>query len=98
MKTTITAKSESHVIISYDDEDHSTESGTKRVTREFTRPARGGGYVIERLRNSETTQVCDKLCHRGSTLYCGENTPLVNIIRREYQAMRREEKRIANIY
>ena len=97
MKTTITAKSESHVIISYDVEDYSTESGTKRVTRKFTRPARGG-YVIEWLRNSETTQVCDKLSHRGSTLYCGENTPLVNIIRCEYQAMRREEKRFANSY
>lgn len=97
MKTTITAKSESHVIISYDVEDHSTESGTKRVTREFSRPARGG-YVIEWLRNSETTQICDKLCHRGWALYCCENTPLVNIIRNEYQAMRRAEKREANRY
>ena len=95
MRTTITAKSVCRVSISYDDEDYLTESGTRRVTREFSRPARGG-YVIEWFRCCETIQVCNKLCHRGPTLYCGENTPLVNIIRREYQAMRREEKRIAN--
>lgn len=94
MKTTITAKSESRVVISYDDEDYSSETGTKRVTREFSRPNRGG-YVIEWIGNGETTQVCDNLCHRGSTLHCNENTPLVNIIRREYKSMRREEKRLA---
>ena len=94
MKATIESLGETRVFISYDVEDYSTESGTKRITREFSRPT-FGGYVIEWLRNSETTQVCDKLCHRGPTLYCGENTPLVNVIRREYRKMRREEKRIA---
>lgn len=92
MKTTFSSTAKSRVVISYDVEDCSSDTGTKRVTREFSRPA-SGGYVVEWLRGGETTQVCDKLCHRGSTLHCGENTPLENIIRREYQAMRREEKR-----
>ena len=58
MKTTITVKSESHVIISYDAEDYSTGFVTKRITREFSRPTRGG-YVIEWVCNSENKQVCD---------------------------------------
>ena len=89
MRTIITVKSLSCVRISYDADICSIESDTTRITREFSSPAHGG-YVIERLPNGKFTYVCRALAHHGWALYCG-NTPLINIIRCEYYAMRRQE-------
>jgi hypothetical protein len=79
------------VTLSYDSEDWDGE--TIRVTREFTCPP-DGGYVRER-RDGDWKQVCDKLAAMGSTLMCSSREKLAELIRREYRAMRRAEKREA---
>lgn len=67
----------------------------ERVERRFSSPGRvRPGYVIEHLSGGRTSQVCDCLARTGPTLEClSENLP--HVIRREYQAMRRELRRTA---
>ena len=65
---------------------------TVRKTRTFSCP-RAGGYVIEHIGNGNTAQVCDKLSSRGSTLRCSGSDKLPELIRREYQAMVRANKK-----
>lgn len=63
-----------------------------RVSRTFTCPQEGG-YVRERLSGGRWEQVCEKLTSRGSTLACAGRDKLLGLIRAEYKAMRRAEKR-----
>lgn len=90
MKTKITTDQIGRVTISYDSDDY---DGVQRVERTFTCPI-DGGYVRE-YRNGDWKQVCDRLSHMGNTLSCSSRDKLVAMIRREYRAMRRAEKREA---
>lgn len=72
----------SHVHVEYDDHLNG------RVRREFSNPV-GGGYVREWDNAGNTRQVCEKLCSTGITLICHETQSLLDLIRREYRAMRR---------
>lgn len=62
----------------------------RRRTREFMVP-RKGGYVMECVGN-DFKQVCDRLKSTGYTLRCGAKENLIDVIRREYRAMRAAEK------
>ena len=80
------------VTVAYDMEFWTGE--TVRVERVFTCPD-DGGYVREKMSNGSWEQVCDKLASMGSTLSCSSRAALVELIRREYRAMRRAEKAAA---
>lgn len=82
-----------YVSLSYDVDDY---DGVHRVTRTFFCPD-DGGYVRE-YRNGDWKQVCVRLNYMGSTLRCSSRDKLLTLIRREYKAMRREEKREASRY
>lgn len=92
MKMKITTDEIGRVTISYDSGDRYSDG--ERVTRLFSCPP-DGGYVIE-WRNGDWKQVCDRLSGRGSTLSCRSRGALPDLIRREYKAMRCEEKREAS--
>ena len=92
MKTKITTDEIGRVEISYDN--GAWYADGERVTRLFSCPP-DDGYVIE-WRNGEWKQVCDRLAGMGSTLSCRNRDSLPDLIRREYKAMRREEKREAS--
>jgi hypothetical protein len=85
MKTTITSDDQGYITISYD----CAYTG-ERITRTFFCPI-NGGYVRESLH--DYPQVCEQLAHHGSTLTCSSRGHLIDVIRREYRAMRRAEKR-----
>lgn len=53
------------------------------------------GYVWEILRGGREQQVCARLQARGNTVMIGGQQQLIDIIRREYRAMRAAEKRAA---
>lgn len=91
MKAKFTTDPVGRVILSYDVEDY---DGVRRVERTFTCPL-DGGYVKE-YRNGEWRQVCNRLAHTGNTLTCSSRDKLLDLIRREYRAMRRAEKRDAH--
>lgn len=81
--TRITATDDRHVTLTYTD-----ELGDE-ITREFWAPrVEGSAYVCEGDR-----QVCDYLATRGSPLMVGPATPLVSVIRREWQRARAAERR-----
>jgi len=92
MRTTI--KVENNVVaLCYDSTSY--DMAESRVRREFMVPA-GGGYVREwDAYRREWVQVCDRLANRGNTLYVrdGGITNLLAVIRREWRAARRDEKR-----
>jgi hypothetical protein len=88
MRARITTDQSGYVTLSYDRE---YCGDTERVTREFMCPATGG-YVRE-LVNGEWRQVCYGLSMMGSTLSASSGSDLLGIIRNEYRAMRRNEKR-----
>ena len=92
MKAKISAENY-RVTLSYDEEDICSGE-TVRVERVFTCP-QDGGYVRE-YRDGDWKQVCDRLGSMGSTLSCSSRENLLALIRREYQAMRRAEKREKN--
>lgn len=75
------------VVVEYDD----VVTGSRR-RREFMAPP-GGGYVRE-WSGGSWKQVCYGLSGRGATLRLGSDEDLLAIIRREYRAMRRAEKKI----
>jgi len=83
MKTKIRAINESQVLIEFDD----LITG-ERYHYEIWVPA-AGGYV----RFNGDKQLCERLSCSGSTLYWRAKAPLVDMIRREYRAMRRKEKK-----
>ena len=89
MNAKITIDSAGYVTLEYDDTDYLDD--TTRVSRVFICPLEGG-YVRE-LIGGEWKQVCDKLARMGSTLSCSSRERLAALIRREYGAMRRAEKR-----
>lgn len=82
MRTTIQATSPNRVTLT-----HTRWSG-ERVTMYLVAPA-GGGYV----RFDHGGQVCDQLASTGPTLHWPGTYPLIDLIRHEYRAMRRAEKR-----
>ena len=92
MKTKITTDQAGNVTISYDN--GAWYSDGERIERTFSCHP-DGGYVIE-WRNNDWQQVCDRLAGMGSTLICRNRDFLPDLIRREYKAMRREEKREAS--
>jgi hypothetical protein len=61
-----------------------------RVTREFFCPI-DGGYVRE-IVGSDAKQVCERLSRTGGTLTASSRTSLIDVIRREYKAMKRADK------
>ncbi len=79
------------VIVEYDFEDY---NGPIRIERTFSCPP-DGGYVLERYPNGQWKQVCERLAGMGNTLSCSSRDELLPLIRREYRAMRRIEKREA---
>lgn len=85
MKTKINLTEGGTVLVEYD----SPFMGD-RVTREFMAPA-AGGYVREWV-SGDWKQVCDGLSDSGSTLYLVDGGSLIEMIRKEYRAMRREWK------
>lgn len=89
-KTTFTADTTGRVTLSYDQDG-------ERVTRDFSCPV-GGGYVIEFRRNGSTQQVCRRLSSMGETLYSSSRAGLLDLIRREYRAMRAAQKRAEAAY
>lgn len=81
------------VFLSYDGEDG------QRITRRFFCDGHPSGYVYEVTLGwpgdgTNKRQVCHELACTGNTLYC-DASRLVNLIRREYRAMRRSEARLA---
>lgn len=95
MKTTQRTKfkvdSES-VTVTYRDEFYGeTVTRTFYVRGEF-------GYVREIMSGGrQDIQVCERLAGMGNTLLCSKKN-LGQVIRREYRAMRRQEKAILNRY
>jgi hypothetical protein len=83
MKARITSDAGGYVTAEYD-------NGDRRVSRVFCCPE-DGGYVLEQYGNGEWKQVCDGLAAQGSTLHCSSRTKLLDMIRREYHAMRRNQ-------
>lgn len=86
MKTKITLTKNGTVLLSYDD-----AILDERREREFMAPL-GGGYVREWIRG-DWQQVCEGLSGTGNTLYCHDHNHLIAMIRHEYKAMRRFEKK-----
>lgn len=91
MRTRFTKDDAGRVTIAYDDELHWTGEAV-RVERTFTCPHEGG-YVREYRKEGAWEQVCDKLESTGNTLSCSSRDKLMDLIRAEYRAMRRAEKR-----
>lgn len=92
MKMRLTVNPFGNATLSYDSHAWYAEE-EERVIRWFTCPP-DGGYVRE-WRHGEWQQVCDRLSGMGSTLSCRSREALPDLIRREYRAMRREERREA---
>lgn len=90
MRATIRTDAQGNVTISYDDAD----SG-ERITTTYFVPM-NGGYVRVRDDRQQYPQVCERLSGGGSTLMCSSRGKLAEVIRREYRAMRRAEKRAAS--
>ena len=88
-KTIITQDNSGSVTIEYDHRD-----GDHRVSRTFSCSATGG-YVRERDQEGHYPQVCERLYSWGNTLMAADRTHLLEVIRREYRAMRRAEQREA---
>lgn len=88
MKMRLSIDKVGNVIISYDNGDWYSDG--ERLTREFTCPP-DGGYVLER-RKGNWKRVCDRLSYTGRLLSCRSREALPDLIRREYRAMRREER------
>lgn len=87
MKTKFSKDSYGRVTVEYD-----CAFTGDRVSRTFT-CAQEGGYVWELLKGGDRQQVCDRLGSRGSTLAAASIETLPALIRGEYRAMRRAEKR-----
>lgn len=80
MKTIITAVSAHEVNIAFEN------TFGEIVEMNIYAPAEGG-YV-----RSGNKQLCGALNTTGSTLIWGGKAPLIDLVRREYRAMRRSEK------
>lgn len=89
MRAKFAADQTYRVTLEYDGDDYFGEP--KRVSRTFSCPM-NGGYVLE-FDGRDWKQVCDRLSSTGSTLHCSSRSNLLAMIRREYKAMRRADKR-----
>jgi hypothetical protein len=85
MKTTINPISNSRVKIRFED------LITGDIVEYDIWAPDDGGYV----RYNGDRQLCDRLSCRGNTLYWSGKAPLAELVRREYRAMRRSDKREA---
>lgn len=92
MKAKFTINEYHQVVLEYDEEYYSLHAS--RVMRTFTLPI-GSDYVVEIFKSGDRSQVCERLYHSGHTLTCNDHQNLIDVIRREYRAMRRAEKRLA---
>lgn len=84
MRTKFSVDEKGRVTVEYD---RYSLDGVTRESRTFS-CSEDGGYVWE-LTFGGRFQVCDRLAGRGSTLYCSSRDRLIDVIRREYRAMRR---------
>ncbi len=88
-KTQITAQDDRHVTITFTD-----LLSDEQITMEIWAPVpKEGGCSYVRYNGDK--QLCDKLSSRGSTLMYRDGTKLVDLVRREYNAMRAADKREA---
>lgn len=96
MRAQFTTDGDGNVLLAYDDVGYN--GTTQRVIRWFTCPA-PGGRVMERLFGEWGWQYpCVKLLSHGAPLICDSRRGyLLACIRREYQALRRAEKREARL-
>ena len=86
-KTTITAHDDRHVTIKF-----TTLDTDQEVEMDIWAPIpreNGSSYV----RHNGDKQLCAGLSSRGSTLTYSHGTKMVDLVRREYRAMRAAEKR-----
>ena len=86
-RTTIRATSSNYVELSYD-----CPMTGDRITEEFHCP-RNGGYV-----RSGQSQVCENLASRGNTLYVGDESELLPLIRREWRKAQAAARRDRNCW
>lgn len=93
MKAKFATDPAGHVSLEYDATDY--DGVTRRITRVFLAP-RGGGYVREYLEHGKSPQVCERLSSTGSTLSVTSREKLLDLIRKEYRAMCRSEKKQQN--
>jgi hypothetical protein len=82
MRTKITADGDNYCTIEF-------ENPYGETTRIVARAPNAGGYV----RDQNDHQLCARLAYRGDTLTWNGQRPLVDLIRREYRAMRAAERR-----
>ena len=95
MKTTIKARSNHRVFISFENPRHLDEM----VELEIWAPSTGGYVRYETPRGDK--QLCARLAPGGETLFWDGTYPLIDLVRREYKAMcaaqkaaqRRDERR-----
>ena len=95
MKAKFSTDSMGRVTLAYDEFDLLREE-TVRVERVFTCPLEGG-YVREQDSRGNWEQVCEQLAGMGNTLACSSRDRLLDLIRAEYRAMRRAEKRATQL-
>ncbi|WP_297501013.1 hypothetical protein [Ferrovum sp.] len=93
MKAKFTTDPAGHVSLEYDDTDY--DGVTRRITRVFLAPL-SGGYVREYLEHGKSSQVCERLSSTGITLSVTSREKLLDLIRKEYRAMCRSEKKQQN--
>ena len=86
MKTKITAISHSTVEITF-----LPFMADTPVT--WTIWANRGGYVMYEEDGCRSKQLCDRMHCMGSTLSWSGRRPIIELVRHEYRAMRREEAR-----
>ena len=91
-KTTITSQDDRHVTLSFD-----CESSGERTTLDIWAPMPGANG-LSYVRYNGDKQLCNGLSSRGETLSYQAGTKLVDLVRREYRAMRATEKRQAARY
>lgn len=69
-----------------------TDDLDQRVSRTFVARA-GFVYEIIGFSGERVQQVCERLSRRGNTLSIGGSQEVIDIIRREFRAMRRSKQR-----
>lgn len=88
-RTIIKAEHERRVTITY-----TCSWSDERITLEIWAPMpKEGGYSYVRYNGDH--QLCDRLAGGGSTLTYKDGTQLIDLVRREYRAMRAAERRRA---
>jgi len=91
-KTTITAQDDRNVYLRFED----TDTG-EMIELEIWAPVARDGFSSY-VRYNGYKQLCGGLSSRGETLTYKVGTKLIDLVRREYRAMRATEKREAGRY